>query len=479
MTNSAQTSAMKRINLLLDEQSFVEVGAYMTARSTDFNMQAQETPADGVVTGYGTIEGALVYVYSQNAAVLGGSVGEMHAKKIENIYAMAMKMGAPVIGLIDCAGLRLQEGMDALDGFGRLYACQTMASGVIPQIQAVFGNCGGGMAVASAMADFTFMEDTAKLFVNTPNAILENPVDNTTAKYQAEESGNVCGTGTEEQILADIHTLVSILPANNEDDMSYDECQDDLNRMCEGIEAYAGDTVLALAEISDDHFVFEVKKDFAPNMVTAFIRLNGATVGCVANRTEMLVDGKKEASFDSGLTALGCDKAADFVNFCDAFEIPVLTLVNVNGYKNCAMNEKKIARAAARLTHAFANASVPKVTVVCGTAFGTAGLAMNSKSLGADIVYAWKDASIGMMDPVPAVKIMYAKEIAESQNAGALVNEMADEYRAMQASAMAAARRGYVDDIIEASETRQRVVAAFEMLFTKREDRPAKKHGTI
>ena len=168
MTNSA----MNRINLLLDENSFVEVGAYMTARSTDFNMQAQETPADGVVTGYGTIEGALVYVYSQNAAVMGGSVGEMHAKKIENIYAMAMKMGAPVIGLIDCAGLRLQEGMDALDGFGKLYACQTMASGVIPQIQAVFGNCGGGMAVASAMADFTFMADDAKLFVNAPNAIL-------------------------------------------------------------------------------------------------------------------------------------------------------------------------------------------------------------------------------------------------------------------------------------------------------------------
>ncbi len=475
MTNSA----MNRINLLLDENSFVEVGAYMTARSTDFNMQAQETPADGVVTGYGTIEGALVYVYSQNAAVMGGSVGEMHAKKIENIYKMAMKMGAPVVGLIDCAGLRLQEGMDALDGFGKLYACQTMASGVIPQIQAVFGNCGGGMAVASAMADFTYMEDKAKLFVNAPNAIVENKTDNSSAKYQAEEAGNVCATGTEAEILSQIHTLVSILPANNEDDMSYDECADDLNRMCENIEALTGDTAAALAMISDNNFIIEMKKDYAPSMVTAFIRLNGSTVGCVANRTETYVGAEKVATYDSALTAAACEKACDFINFCDAFEIPVLTLVNVNGYKNCAMNEKKIAKAAARLTHAYADATTPKVTVICGTAFGTAGLAMGSKSIGADIVYAWENASIGMMDAAPAVKIMYAKEIAVSENPGALINEKTAEYKAMQASAMAAARRGYVDDIIKASETRQRAIAAFEMLFTKREDRPSKKHGTI
>ena len=177
MSNSAQTSAMKRINALLDDNSFVEVGAYVTARSTDFNMQAQETPADGVVTGYGTIEGGLVYVYSQDAAVMGGSMGEMHAKKIVHVYEMAMKMGAPVIGLVDCAGLRLQEGTDALDGFGKLYQIQSLASGVVPQIQAVFGTCGGGMAVSSAIADFTFVEEKAKLFVNSPNAIAENKKD--------------------------------------------------------------------------------------------------------------------------------------------------------------------------------------------------------------------------------------------------------------------------------------------------------------
>lgn len=479
MTNSAQTSAIKRINELLDDNSFVEVGAYVTARSTDFNMQAQETPADGVVTGYGTIEGGLVYVYSQDASVMGGSVGEMHAKKIENLYTMAMKMGAPVIGLIDCAGLRLQEGTDALDGFGKLYLCQTLASGVIPQIQAVFGNCGGGMAVASAMADFTFMEGKAKLFVNSPNAIAENKDDTSSAKFQSEEAGSVCGIGTEEEILLKIHTLVSVLPSNNEDDMSYDECEDDLNRISEGLENCAGDTALALAMISDDSFYLELKKEYAPNMVTAFIRLNGTTVGCVANRRESYEDGEKVADYETGLTAQGCEKAADFVNFCDAFNIPVLTLVNVNGYKACKCTEKKIAKAAARLTHAFANADVPKVSVVVGEAYGSAYLTMNSKSIGADVVYAWKNASIGMMDAVPAVKIMYAKEIGESDNAAVLINEKAAEYSKMQASALAAAKRGYVDDIIDAADTRKRVIAAFEMLFTKREGRPAKKHGTV
>ena len=413
-----KTSAINRIHELLDDNSFVEVGAYITARSTDYNMQSQETPADGVVTGYGTINGALVYVYSQDASVMGGSIGEMHAKKIEKLYHMAMKMGAPIIGLVDCAGLRLQESMDALDGFG-------------------------------------------------------------SAEYQAKETGNVCATGSEKEIFTEIRNLVSILPANNEDDMSYSECEDDLNRICTDIENCAGDTSIALSMISDDSFYMEMKKDYAPEMVTAFIRLNGATVGCVANRSEVYTDGEKTAAYDAALTAAGCEKAAAFVNFCNAFEIPVLTLVNVDGYKNCKCNEKKIAKAAARLTYAFANADVPKVTVVVGKANGTAGLTMNSKSIGSDIVYAWKNAKIGVMEAAPAVKIMYADEIAKADNAAALINEKAAQYNEMQASALAAAKRGYVDDIIEASETRQRVVAAFEMLFTKREDRPSKKHGTI
>ena len=472
-------SAMKRIHELLDDNSFVEVGAYVTARSTDFNMQAQETPGDGVITGYGTIEGALVYVYSQEASVMGGSMGEMHAAKIEKLYHMAMKTGAPVIGLLDCAGLRLQEGIDALNGFGRLYLCQTMASGVIPQIQAVFGTCGGGMAVASAMADFTFMEEKANLFVNAPNAIVSNDTDTSDAKFQSEEAGNVCMTGTEEEILSAIHTLVSVLPANNEDDLSYDECGDDLNRLCEGLESFSGDTAAALALISDDGFYMEMKKAYAPSMVTAFIRLNGTTVGCVANRSESLENGEKTAEYGTELTAQGCEKAAEFVTFCDAFNIPVLTLVNTTGYKGCKCTEKKIAKAAARMTYAFANADVPKVTVMIGKANGTAGLSMNSKSIGADIVYAWKDASMSMMDAAPAVKIMYAKEIEASENPGQLIKEKTAEYSEKMEGIASAAKRGFIDDIIPASETRQRVIAAFEMLFTKREDRPSKKHGTI
>ena len=368
MSNSAQASASSRIAALLDENSFVEVGAYITARTTDFNMTEQETPADGVVTGYGTIEGCLVYVYSQDASVLGGSMGEMHAKKISNIYSMAMKMGAPVIGLIDCAGLRLQEATDALAGFGQVYLNQTMASGVIPQISAIFGTCGGGMAVSAAITDFTFMEDkSAKLFVNAPNALKGNytsKCDTSSAAFQSAEAGLVDFTGDEASILGQIRRLVSILPSNNEDDMSYGECQDDLNRISGELAGCAGDTALALSIISDNNFFMEVKKNYDPSMVTGFIRLNGTTVGCVANRSEVYENGEKTAEYEPVLSAKGCDKAADFINFCDSFNIPVLSLVNVKGYKASKCTEKLIAKAAGRLTYAYANASVPKVTVI-------------------------------------------------------------------------------------------------------------------
>ena len=471
MSNSAQTSASSRIASLLDENSFVEVGAYITARNTDFNMAEQETPADGVITGYGTIGGCLVYVYSQDASVLGGSMGEMHAKKICSIYSMAMKMGAPVIGLVDCAGLRLQEATDALDGFGKLYLSQAMASGVIPQIMAVFGTCGGGMAVAAGMADFTFMEEkSAQLFVNAPNALEGNykaKCDTAAAAFQSKESGVVDFTGDEASILSQIRTLVSILPANNEEDLSEEDCQDDLNRMCSGIEGLAGDPIQVLSMISDNHFVMEVKKDYEPSMVTAFIRLNGVTVGCVANRTERYEDGKKADEFEAALSGKGCDKAVELISFCDAFSIPLLTLTNVNGYKAKMCSERRIARAAARLTYAYADATVPKVTVVTGKALGSAGLTMGSKSLGTDLVYAWPNAVIGTMEPEAAVKIMYAKEIEASDDAVALISEKTAEYTKTQSGAVAAARRGYADDIIKAEETRQRLAAAFDMLYTK------------
>lgn len=484
MSTTAQTSASRRIEALLDDSSFVEIGGYVTARNTDFNMQKKETPADGVITGYGLIDGNLVYVYSQDATVMNGSMGEMHAKKIANVYKMAMKVGAPVIGLVDCSGLRLQEATDALNGFGEVYMAQTMASGVIPQIAAIFGVCGGGMAVVPALADFTFMEEKkARLFVNSPNALEGNYTeknDTASAKFASEQSGIADVTGDEDTVISKIRELITILPANNEDDLSYAECSDDLNRVCTGLENGAKDAGYVLSAISDNGFFYEVKAAYAKNMATGFIRLNGNTVGAVANRSEILGDdGEAAEKFDSALTAEGCEKAADFVNFCDAFNIPVLSLTNVKGYAATVCQEKKIARAAAKLTYAFANATVPKVSVVTGEAFGSAYLTMNSKSIGADVVYAWPEASIGMMDAAQAAKIMYEDEIKAASDANAVIAEKAGEYAVLQSSAEAAARRGYVDDIIEAQDTRKYVIGAYEMLFTKREDRPAKKHGCV
>ena len=478
MSNTAQNLASTRISSLLDENSFVEIGGCITARSTDFNLKQTETPSDGVITGYGVIDGSLVYVYSQDASVLGGTIGEMHAKKIARIYDMALKMGAPVIGLIDCAGIRLQEATDALNALGEIYAKQVLASGIIPQITAVFGTCGGGLALVPALTDFTFMESKkAKLFVNSPNALDGNEIstcDTSSAKFQSESAGLVDFTGTEEEILAGIRELVTMLPANNEDDMSYEECTDDLNRVCADLANAAGDTAILLSNIADDQVFVETKADYAKEMVTGFLRLNGTTVGAVANRTEVYgEDGEKSAEFAPVLTAKGAKKAAKFVRFCDAFNIPVLTLTNTTGFKADMHSERTIAQAVAELTHTFADATVPKVNVIIGKAYGSAYVAMNSKAIGADLTYAWDDAEIGMMDAKLAAKIMYADADA------ATINEKAAEYAKLQSSVQSAARRGYVDTIIKAEDTRKYVIGAFEMLFTKREDRPMKKHGTV
>lgn len=478
MSNTTtSTPASTRIATLLDAGSFVEIGGAVTARTTDFNMQEKETPADGVITGYGVIDGNLVYVYSQDATVLKGAVGEMHAKKIANIYDMALKMGAPVIGLVDCAGMRLQEATDALNAFGSLYYKQAMASGVIPQITAIFGSCGGGLAAMTALTDFTFMENNAKLFVNSPNAIPGNEIkkcDTSCAKFQSEESGLVDAVGTEEDVLENIRTLVCMLPANNEDNDAYEECTDDLNRICADIANTVSDPSIALAMISDNNVFFETKKEYAKDMVTGFIRLNGMTVGAVANRSVVYdEEGNAAEEFDGSLSARGCKKAAEFVKFCDAFGIPVLTLTNVTGLKAAKCSEKNLAKAMASLTYAFADATVPKVNVVTGKAYGSAYITMNSKSIGADLVYAWPDAEIGMMEADMAAKIMYADADAET------LKEKAAAYKELQSSPLSAARRGYVDTIIKPEETRKYVIGAFEMLFTKREERPSKKHGTV
>lgn len=474
---STTSQASQRINALLDENSFVEIGGLVTARATDFNLKQTETPSDGVVTGYGVIDGNLVYVYSQDASVLNGSVGEMHAKKIVNIYELAMKMGAPVIGLIDSAGLRLQEATDALNGFGEIYRCQAMASGVIPQITAVFGSCGGGLALIPAMTDFAFMEEkNAKLFVNSPNALEGNEIsrcDTSAAAFQSEETGLVDMVAGEPAILGQIRQLVSILPANNSD-LAWTDCTDDLNRACAQIANCVGDTAIALSQIADDGLFVEVKQDYAKDMAAGFIRLNGATVGAVANRTEICDEnGEVVEKFDAVISPRGAEKAAEFVNFCDAFDIPVLTLTNVTGFAATTCSEKRMAKAAGRLTYAFANATVPKVNVIIGKAYGSAYVAMNSKAVGADITVAWPDAQIGMMDAKLAAKI-----ICDGQGADA-IDACAKEYEALQNNVTSAAKRGYVDQIVEPADTRKYVIGAFEMLSNKTEGRPEKKHGTV
>lgn len=476
MSNSSQAS--QRIAALLDDNSFVEIGAMVTARATDFDLKQTETPSDGVITGYGVIDGNLVYVYSQDASVLNGTVGEMHAKKIANLYDLALKMGAPVIGLIDSAGLRLQEATDALNAFGEIYMKQTMASGVIPQITAIFGACGGGLAMVPTLTDFTFMEESkAKLFVNSPNALDGNyaeKCDTAAAAFQSSEAGLVDVVADEAGLLSKIRALVTMLPGNNEDDASYVECTDDLNRASAELANCVGDTSVALSVIADDNAFFETKAGYAKEMVTGFIRLNGMTVGAVANRTEVCdEEGKVAEKFDAVLTAKGCEKAADFITFCDAFNIPVLSLTNVKGFEATVCSEKKIAKAVAKLTYAFANATVPKVNVVIGQAMGSAYVAMNSKAIGADITMAWPTAQIGAMDAKTAAQIMYDGQGAD------VIAKKAKEYAEAQTSAAGAAKRGYVDQIVEAADTRKYLIGAFEMLFTKRDERPAKKHGTV
>ena len=477
MNSSNDSLAMQRILKLVDENSFMEIGSLVTARSTDFNLADNATPSDGVITGHGLVDGNLVFVYSQDAAVLNGTIGEMHAKKIAAVYDMAMKMGAPVVGLIDCAGVRLQESVDALEGMGTIYAKEVEASGVIPQISAVFGNCGGGLSVVPALSDFAFIEKSkGRMFLNSPNAIDGNRVDKcdtAAAKFQSEENGCIDAVGSEDDILGQIRELIGMLPLNNEGDIYTTDCEDDLNRVCENLDTMKGDPRFVLSEISDGHTFFETKKDYAKNMVTGFIKLNGMTVGAVANCTEVYdEEGKKVESFDAALSARGCNKAAEFVSFCDAFEIPVLTLTNVSGFKACMCSEKNLAKALARMTSAFAQATCPKVNLITGEAYGSAYVAMNSKSVGADFVYAWTGAKIGTMNAESAAKIMYADASAE------VLAEKAKEYENLQSSVLSAARRGYVDLILEPADTRKYLVDAFELLYTKCAGAPDKKHGT-
>ncbi|MDE7239230.1 MAG: carboxyl transferase, partial [Lachnospiraceae bacterium] len=325
--------------------------------------------------------------------------------------------------------------------------------------------------------DFTFMEESkAKLFVNAPNALDGNSADKCDcagAKFQSEEAGIVDCLGSEADMLARIRELVTMLPASNEADFSFTECTDDLNRACEDLENCAGDTAVALSRIADDQVFFELKENYAKEMVTGFIRLNGSTIGCVANRTEVYGEDGKAQKLGGVLTVNGCEKAVKFIKFCDAFGIPVLTLTNVNGFEATVDAEKNMAKAAAKLTAAFAGATVAKVNVIVGNAYGSAYIAMNSKAIGADLTIAWQNAKIGMMDAKLAAKIICDGKGAEE------VDRCAAEYAELQSSVLSAAKRGYVDQLIDACDTRKYVIGAFEMLYNKDGEYSDKKHDTV
>ena len=369
MENKSKGKAVERIYALLDERSFVEIGQAVTARSTDFQLDKVETPSDGVVTGYGLINGCPVYVYSQDAQVLGGSIGEMHARKIVNLYDLAIKTGVPVIGMIDCAGIRLQESTDVLHAFGIIYKKQAEASGVILQISAIFGNCGGGLSVFTTLTDFTLMEEKGQLFVNAPNAIEGNRkevLNSASAVFQSKEAGTVDFVGNETDVFEEIRKLTQIFPSNYKDQSKVIDCVDDLNRLCENISAGNGKEILI--QIADQNEFVELKKDYGNDMAIGFIRLNGETIGCIANKEERI-------------SAQGAKKAASFVKLCDAFGIGILTVTDTVGFVAEIEQEKELSQAIGAMTGAFVQATVPKVNVISKKAFGSAYVSMNRNQL--------------------------------------------------------------------------------------------------
>jgi len=483
---SGKLSARERLELLLDEGSFVEIDKFVKHRATDFGMASVDAPSDGVVTGYGTVNGRLIYVYAQDFTVVGGSLGEMHAAKICKVMEMAVKMGAPIVGINDSGGARIQEGVDALSGFGKIFYRNTLASGVVPQISVIMGPCAGGAVYSPALTDFIFMvENTSRMFITGPQVIKSV----TGEEVSQEELGGAnthnktSGVAhfidkTEEDCINRIRQLLSYLPSNNIEDAPVFLCEDDINRVDEKLnelvpenpnKPYDMKEVIKL--LADEGHFFEVQPLYAQNILTGFIRLNGRSVGVVANQPKILA---------GCLDINASDKAGRFVRTCDAFNIPLLTLVDVPGFLPGTEQEYGgIIRHGAKLLYAYSEANVPKVTVILRKAYGGAYIAMCCKDLGADQVFAWPNAEIAVMGPDGAANIIFKKDIDKSDDPISTRNEKINEYRQTVANPYTAAQRGYVDDVIVPSITRPRIISAFDMLQTKRENRPSKKHGNL
>lgn len=483
---SGKMTARERLNMLFDEASFVELDAFVKHRCTEFGMEKEETPAEGVVTGYGTVDGRLVYAYAQDFTVSGGSLGEMHAKKICKVLDLAMKMGAPVVGVNDSGGARIQEGVDALSGYGQIFYRNTLASGVIPQISVIMGPCAGGAVYSPALTDFIFMVDkTSQMFITGPQVIKTV----TGEEVSAEELGggmthnSTSGvahvlSANEEACIADIKRLLSFLPSNNLETAPVFECQDDLNRIEEELNAIvpdnpnkAYDMKEVIKRIVDNGDFFEVQPYYAQNIITCFARLNGQSIGIIANQPKVLA---------GCLDINASDKAGRFIRTCDAFNIPILNLIDVPGFLPGTTQEfGGIIRHGAKMLYAYSEATVPIVNVITRKAYGGAYLAMCSKDLGADMVFAWPTAEIAVMGPEGAANIIFKKDISEAENPAAARAEKIQDYKDRFATPYIAASRGYVDDVIEPSTTRQRIISAFDMLASKREARPSKKHGNL
>lgn len=483
---AGKKTARERLAILLDEGSFVEVDAFVETRGIDFDMQKKKVPGDGVITGYGTVDGRLVFVSSQDFTVIGGSLGEMHARKITKVMDMAMKMGAPFISINDSGGARIEEGIDALAGFGDIFMRNTLASGVIPQISVIMGPCAGGAVYSPAITDFVFMVDkTSHMFITGPQVIKavtgENVDFDTLGGAKAHNT--VSGVAhfecaDEESCFAQIKKLISFLPENNLGDPEEIISQDDVNRLDASLNEIIPDDpnkpydmLSLITRVVDDGEFFEVHAGFAKNIIVGFARINGKTVGVVANQPKVAA---------GALDVDASDKAARFVRFCDAFNIPLITFTDVPGYLPGVKQEHNgIIRHGAKLLYAFSEATVPKINVIVRKAYGGAYIAMNSKHLGADMVLAWPTAEIAVMGPDGAANIIFKKEIGEAADPIEFRKQKILEYRDKFSNPYVAAARGYVDDVIEPATTRQRIASALDMLAGKRESRPSKKHGNI
>lgn len=484
--SSGKLTARERINLLLDENSFIEIDAFVKHRSTNFDMENVDAPADGVVTGYGTVDGRLVFVYAQDFTVVGGSLGEMHANKIVKVQDMALKMGAPIVGFNDSGGARIQEGVDALSGYGKIFYRNTLASGVIPQISVIMGPCAGGAVYSPALTDFIFMtEKTSMMFITGPQVIKSVTGEEVTQEELggAMTHNRTSGVAhfmdkTEEDTIKRVRELLSYLPSNNLEMPPVVRTDDDINRTDEMLNDIVPespnkpyDMKGIIKSISDENEFFEVQPLYAGNIITGFIRLNGKTIGVIANQPKVLA---------GCLDINASDKAGRFIRTCDAYNIPLLNLVDVPGFLPGTNQEYGgIIRHGAKMLYAYSEATVPKVTLIIRKAYGGAYLAMCSKDLGADQVFAWPTAEIAVMGPDGAANIIFKNEIANSDDPVKTRMEKIEEYRNTVANPSIAAQRGFVDDIIVPSHTRPRLISAFDMLENKRESRPSKKHGNL